>query len=88
MATLTNRAPKDTYKDLLQISNSNSGIDATLRTIEDGEGTSGPFQVSTTAFNILATATWTAATDLTFTQDNPEILGGDTDGVTYLSGGS
>jgi hypothetical protein len=84
MATLTGRAPKDTYKDLLQISNSNAGIDTTLRTIEDGEGTSGTIQLSTTAFNILSTATWTAAADLTFTQANPEIKGGDADGVIYF----
>lgn len=48
MATLQGKTIKDTYKDLLQVSNSNSGVDATLRTIEDGEGTSSALQVSTT----------------------------------------
>lgn len=47
MATLQGRAIKDTYKDLLQVSNSNAGVDATLRTVEDGEGTSSALQVST-----------------------------------------
>ena len=47
MATLQGRAIKDTYKDLLQISNGNAGVDATLRTIEDGEGTTSALQVST-----------------------------------------
>ena len=37
-----------TYKDLLQVPNSNSGVDATTRTIMDGEGTESALQVSTT----------------------------------------
>ena len=48
MATLTNKTVASTYKDLLQVSNSNSGVDATLRTVEDGEGTSAGVQLSTT----------------------------------------
>jgi|9_EtaG_2_1085328.scaffolds.fasta_scaffold00627_11 hypothetical protein len=39
MATLENRSPSETYKDLLQVSNANSGIDATARVVSDGEGT-------------------------------------------------
>ena len=39
MAALTGQTPAATYKDLLQVSNSNSGIDATMRAISDGEGT-------------------------------------------------
>lgn len=52
MATLTGKTIANTYKDLLQVSNSNSGIDATLRDISDGEGTSGPFQLSTTGVRL------------------------------------
>ena len=33
MATLTGQRIKDSYKDLLQVSNSNSGIDSTLRAV-------------------------------------------------------
>ena len=46
MTTLTGKKIANTYKDLLQVSNSNSGIDATLRNVEDGEGTSSPLQIS------------------------------------------
>jgi hypothetical protein len=52
MATLSGRHPKDTYKDLLQVSNSNTGVDATLRTVEDGEGTSSALQLSTTSAKV------------------------------------
>jgi hypothetical protein len=49
MTSLTDRTPKDTYKDLVQVSNSNSGIDGTRRNISDGEGTNAPIKVSTSA---------------------------------------
>jgi|LULO01.1.fsa_nt_gb hypothetical protein len=48
MATLNGKKVSESYKDLLQVSNSNSGVDATLRTVEDGEGTSAGVQLSTT----------------------------------------
>ena len=48
MATLTGQTIAGSYKDLLQVSNSNSGVDATLRTVEDGEGTSAGIQLSAT----------------------------------------
>jgi hypothetical protein len=43
---LTGRPIKDTYKDLLQVSNSNIGVDETLRVVSDGEGTPTPLQLS------------------------------------------
>ena len=49
MTSLTDRTPKDTYKDLLQVSNSNAGIDGTRRNISDGEATNAPIKVSTSA---------------------------------------
>jgi hypothetical protein len=52
MTALTGQSPKVTYKDLLQVSNSNSGIDSTLRTIEDGEGTSSAVKISTSALQV------------------------------------
>lgn len=52
MATLQGRAIKDTFKDLLQVSNSNNGVDGTTRTVEDGEGTQSALQVSTGAVKV------------------------------------
>jgi len=46
MAALTSQKIKESYKDLLQVSNSNSGIDATLRTVSDGEDTASKLQLS------------------------------------------
>lgn len=52
MTTLTGTTPANTYKDLLQVSNTNQGIDATLRPVSDGEGTESPLQLSATEVNI------------------------------------
>lgn len=52
MATLTGKKPSESYKDLLQISNSNSGIDTLERAIEDGEGTSSILKLSSTSVDI------------------------------------
>ena len=52
MATLTGSTIASTYKDLLQVSNSNSGVDATLRAVSDGEGTSSVMYLSSAAAQI------------------------------------
>ena len=46
MTALTGKKPKDTYRDLLQISNANRGIDDSLRPVEDGEGTPSALSLS------------------------------------------
>jgi|6_EtaG_2_1085325.scaffolds.fasta_scaffold16587_2 hypothetical protein len=48
MATLEGQTIAGSYKDLLQVSNSNSGVDATARAVSDGEGTATLLYVSTT----------------------------------------
>ena len=47
MASLAGKTIQSTYKDLLQVSNSNSGVDGSLKTVEDGEGTSSALSIST-----------------------------------------
>ena len=55
MATLTGQGIANSYKDLLQVSNSNSGVDGTLRTIQDGEGTNSALQLSNSTVNVNGT---------------------------------
>jgi len=55
MAALTGKTPSATYKDLLQVSNSNSGVDTTMRPVSDGEGTDSALQISNAAVNINGT---------------------------------
>jgi len=52
MAALTGNTIASTYKDLLQVSNSNSGVDGTLRSVEDGEGTASVLQISSSAVKV------------------------------------
>ena len=44
--SLTGKTKAGSYKDLLQMNNSNSGIDATTRAVVDGEGTASALMVS------------------------------------------
>ena len=37
--SLTGKTKAGSYKDILQMNNSNSGVDGTLRNVVDGEGT-------------------------------------------------
>jgi hypothetical protein len=73
MATLTGKKPAETYKDLLQVSNANSGIDATLRVVEDGEGTASPLYLASGKLKVEPSAD---ATDVV------EIV--ESDGITVL----
>jgi hypothetical protein len=52
MTSLAGRTLIDTYKDLLQISNGNVGVDETARYIEDGEGTPSILSLSTTRVGV------------------------------------
>ena len=50
--SLTGKQIKDSYKDLLIVDNNNAGVDGTMRTISDGEGTASALQVSETGVQI------------------------------------
>jgi len=59
MATLTGRSPKDTYGDLLQVSNANDGVDSTLRFVSDGNGTNSSLKISSASAQFTGTLTST-----------------------------
>jgi len=54
MANLTNAKIANTFKDLLQVNaaTSNSGLDDTVRQVQDGGGTAGPFGLSNTRLDV------------------------------------
>ena len=60
MSALTGKKITTTYKDLLHVPNGNAGVDATMRSVFDGEGTSSALQVSTTG--VKSTGTLEVAT--------------------------
>src|SRR3990167_1165842 len=85
MATLTGKTPAATYKDLLQVSNDNAGIDSTLRSVEDGQGDTSALKISTGAAsvdNIKLDGNTISATD---TAGNVNVSA-DTTGLVALTG--
>ena len=52
MSTLTGKTVAASYKDLLQVSNNNIGVDASVRYIEDGEGTPSVLGLSTSIVEV------------------------------------
>jgi hypothetical protein len=57
MTTLFGRSPKETFKELLKIDNTNAGADGTLRAVVDGLGAPTPLKLSNTAVS-LNNLTW------------------------------
>ena len=80
MAALTGQKPKDTYKDLFQVSNSNDGIDSTLRLVSDGGGTDSVLKLSTTAVTVAADITVTGTVLVT-----GDTAAGDDAAIGYTS---
>ena len=78
MATLTGQKVKNSYKDLLQVSNSNSGITGTLTALSDGEGSASYLELSTSYVNITQDKLQYGGTTITSTAAELNIL----DGVT------
>ena len=54
MASLINKTPAETYKDLLTVSSAttNQGLETSLKTVVDGEGVESAIQLSTTTLKI------------------------------------
>tara|TARA_R100001594_G_scaffold19394_1_gene37866 strand:- start:1932 stop:2714 length:783 start_codon:yes stop_codon:yes gene_type:complete len=59
--SLTNKSPSETYKDLLYVDNSNSGIDSTKRDLKSGSGTSSSLSVSDRALTVKSNTDNTSA---------------------------
>ena len=55
MATLTGTKIANTYKQLLQVGSSNTGLTGSVQTVQDGQGNNSPLQLSQSAVNINGT---------------------------------
>lgn len=64
MSTLDGKTIASTFRDLLQVSNNNVGVDNTIRYIEDGEGTRSALALSTSAVEL--SGNLVPAQDVTF----------------------
>ncbi|QDP67952.1 MAG: hypothetical protein Tp1122DCM00d2C27307611_42 [Prokaryotic dsDNA virus sp.] len=75
--SLTGKTPKDTYKDLLYVDNSNTGLDHNARRIKSGNGTSSSLLVSNKNLKVSSTQNNTSAF-IVVNQDNAEKFNVDT----------
>ena len=62
--SFTGKSPSQTYKDILQIDNSNSGADSTARTIKTGDGTSSAISLSDRHLKVKSNTNNTTALDV------------------------
>ena len=62
--SFTGKSPSQTYKDILQIDNSNSGADSTARIIKTGNGASSAISLSDRHLKIKSNTTNTTALDV------------------------
>jgi hypothetical protein len=64
MAGLATKTPSTTYKDLLKIENSNSGVDDTLRQVESGGGTGSALYIEKNSIKVKPTIDDAALLDI------------------------
>ena len=62
--SLTGKSPADTYKDLLYVDNSNTGVDATSRSVKTGNGQSSSIKISDRSLTLLPSTNNTAVLDI------------------------
>lgn len=72
--SLTGKTKAGSYKDLLQMNNSNSGIDATLRTVVDGEGTTSALGLADDSVKVLPQNDDTTETFAVTDKDNNSLF--------------
>ena len=98
MASLTGTQIANTYKQLLQVGSGNVGLGSTLQTVQDGDATNSPLQLSTNAVNINGTfqlsgvtltasaSTLNAVADLTGATGLVAVSAGNVYGRTLVAG--
>jgi len=72
--SLTGKAKAATYKDLLQMNNSNSGVDTVTRNVVDGEGTASAISISDDTFSIKPQNDDTTEVFAVYSKDNQRLL--------------
>ena len=75
--SLTGKTKAGSYKDLLQMNNSNGGVDQTTRSVVDGEGTVSALGLADDAVKILPQNDDTTTTFVVTDKDNNTLLGVD-----------
>tara|TARA_Y100000593_G_scaffold8472_2_gene15618 strand:- start:1282 stop:2067 length:786 start_codon:yes stop_codon:yes gene_type:complete len=72
--SLSGKTLANTYKDLLQLDNSNNGVDTTTRSIKDGEGTTSALSLSDDVVSVKPQSDNTTATFLVENSSGTDLL--------------
>ena len=86
--SLTNKTIANSYKDILQVDNSNSGITTSLKTIKDGEGTSSVVSISDDSVSIVPVNDDTISTLRVRTNSGAVVLDVDTTNQLVVASGN
>jgi len=72
--SLTNKSPSETYKDLLYVDNSNSGIDSSKRDLKSGSGTSTCLSISDRGLTLKSNTDNTTALSVVDSGGNSKLI--------------
>jgi len=76
--SFTGKKPSNTFNDILQMDNSNSGVDGTVRTLKTGNGNSTPISLSTQAIKIVPASNSTQTIRVRNATDSLTVMDVDT----------
>ena len=72
--SLTNKSPSETYKDILYVDNSNSGVDSSKRDIKSGSGTSTCLSISDRGLTLKSNTDNTTALSVVDSGGNSKLI--------------
>ena len=72
--SLTGKSPSETYKDILYVDNSNTGIDGTKRSVKSGDGSSSSLLVSDRGLQVKSSTDNTTVLDVQDSGGNTKFL--------------
>ena len=86
--SLTGKTLANTYKDLLQVDNSNNGVDTVLRNVKDGEGTSSSLYISDDSVRVFPTNDDTTSALSVRSNSGSDVLRVDTNNQLVVASGN
>tara|TARA_R110002020_G_scaffold149280_1_gene325531 strand:+ start:1079 stop:1870 length:792 start_codon:yes stop_codon:yes gene_type:complete len=84
--SFTGKQKKDTYKDILQVANSNNGISTSITNVKTGEGSSSSLSVSDRALQVKSLTNNTAAFDVKNASGTSKLLVDTTNSIVKANG--
>lgn len=84
--SFTGKQKKDTYKDILQVGNSNNGVSTSVTNVKSGDGSSSSLSVSDRALQVKSATDNTAALDVQNASGTSKLLVDTTNNIVKANG--